>query len=92
MSEPEYVYATTDAVKCVWCGAEPGERCHMEPGRSDVVMFDRGFPDRRYKFHTCRVDPTSEPIGVLGPERPGYAFREIIPLAVPPSSTEGDER
>ena len=69
----ELIYRTTNGVKCPWCGAEPGESCHLEPGRS---RYRRG----KEMFHIARVDPTGEPTGVLGPPRHDSAFREILPV------------
>jgi hypothetical protein len=73
------VFRTTNAVTCEWCGAEPGESCHIQPGQFG------GFPgDKSEKFHLCRIDPTSEPVGVLEPETIS-AIRRILPLSTPPS-------
>jgi len=68
----EWVYRTTDAVKCEWCGAEPGQRCHLQDGQIAGTL-------RNPRYHTIRVDPTSDPIGYLDPAF-GSAFRRVVPL------------
>ena len=67
----QFVYRTTKTVRCEACGAEPGESCHLEPGRETMV---------RERFHTCRIDPNSEPIGKLSPPDPRYPVQVIEPL------------
>jgi hypothetical protein len=66
----DLLYATSLHVRCQWCGAEPGEDCHIEPDRY------RGIAKRK-KLHTCRVDPTSDPIGYMGAANPDYPTRPV---------------
>lgn len=71
MAVGDPVYRTTNTVKCKWCGAEPGEDCHLAPGQWS------GFGQTQ-RYHTIRVDPTSEPIGqeVEGPPDSPFIWME----------------
>lgn len=60
-----YLYAVTTDVDCEWCSAKVDEDCHLQ----GVIRFSG---DRRQ--HTCRIDPTSNPIGILHPHNPAFSM------------------
>jgi hypothetical protein len=43
MSEPERL-VLSDAIRCEWCGAEPGERCHDGRSWLGYVHLVRAVP------------------------------------------------
>jgi hypothetical protein len=71
----QYVYRTTDTVKCPVCGAEPGQDCHLQSGQW------AGYGDKK-RYHIDRIDPTSEPVGVVDETvRPDDPFIYMTPLS-----------
>lgn len=56
--------------------ADPCQDCHLSPGQHRKNYY-RGPFRGGVEQHTCRVDPTSEPIGIQHPVTPGYTMAEV---------------